>query len=108
MTLWGFILPLIISVIVAVVAHARVSNYWSACVRSGIVIAAFMMFWLIALKVFFWNTTEFSALQLGWYALLAAGAGVIAIGVACLVGIPFVMDRQIQSREHDRCDGDSD
>lgn len=91
MTNFVVVLPLTVIILAAIVAHSSSREYWCACRNVT----------LFTIVVFFAYLTVLDEFQIQIF-FVSGISGVVAFLLAATVGIPFVLDRQVQAREKAR------
>lgn len=81
-------IPLLVTCLVAVAAHSMSHRFWAASLGVGLFTAVAYFAYVTALLGFQVHTM-----------VISFAAGLTGIGVATLVGIPFLLDRRIQKRD---------
>lgn len=98
MTLWAFIIPGLLLAVTATVAHFRRAAYWPAVRLSFVASTAWVFPYFVALRVVFFDTTPFEWTDAARFVMIALIGGLIGAAISMIIGVTFVADRRIASR----------
>ncbi len=102
MTLWAFIIPVLLLAVTATIAHFRRLTYWPAVRLSFVASAAWVLPYFVALRVIFFDKTPFQWTEPFRFILIALIGGLISAALSMLIGVTFVADRRIAARDRQR------
>jgi hypothetical protein len=96
-TLWAFVIPVILLFVTATVAHFCRASYWPAVRLTFIASAAWLLPYFVVLSIVF-RTAAFDWTETFRLALIALLGAFLGAAMSMLIGLVFVADRRIAER----------